>query len=582
MKLSKKVAISTIAVVLSLSVALPSLAATSHWNDNAAKTNISTDWINWKADWESVKNNFEQIALAPGATESSLNFAWYSKAEGQSLISLSTTRNMDNPTEIGGLSEKYKVLNGVTYYSNKVTASRLKPNSVYYYQYYLDGKWSTVRKFETQGTEEFSFLYVGDPQIGASVGQTANGETSAQTAELAARNDAFSWNSTLESAMNANPNVSFMISAGDQINETASDGSAAKDLQQEIEYAGYLSPSLISSLPIATTIGNHDSLTANYKNHFNTPNPFTTEATPSKAGYDYYYTYGNTLFIFLDTNNYNVADHEALIKKATHANPNVTWKIVTFHQDIYGSGADHSDSDGIILRTQLTAMLDKYDIDAVLQGHDHTYSRSYQLSSDSTTHTAYNASVNLKDEATKAEFQQQNLCYKIVSDTLDATNTVVTNPQGVLYMEANSSTGSKFYELIATQQNYIASRSQTWTPSYSVIDVTKDTLTINTYDVSTGNKIDTSYTIKKTNEIATDKITLSKTAISLSVGNTYTLKADLSPADATDVVTFATSNEEVAVVDAKTGVITAKKVGTATITVTSGSVETVCKVTVKK
>ena len=40
------------------------------------------------------------------------------------------------------------------------------------------------------------------------------------------------------------------------------------------------------------------------------------------------------------------------------------------HQDIYGSGLDHSDSDGIILRNQLTPIFDANDIDVVLQGHD--------------------------------------------------------------------------------------------------------------------------------------------------------------------------------------------------------------------
>ena len=28
---------------------------------------------------------------------------------------------------------------------------------------------------------------------------------------------------------------------------------------------------------------------------------------------------------------------------------------------------------GMVLRTQLTPLMDKYDIDVVLQGHDHTY-----------------------------------------------------------------------------------------------------------------------------------------------------------------------------------------------------------------
>lgn len=45
-------------------------------------------------------------------------------------------------------------------------------------------------------------------------------------------------------------------------------------------------------------------------------------------------------------------------------------------------------------------------------------------------------------------------------------------------------------------------------------------------------------------------------------------------------VTYASSNKKVATVNAK-GVITAKKVGTATITVRSGSVVKTCKVTVK-
>ena len=39
-----------------------------------------------------------------------------------------------------------------------------------------------------------------------------------------------------------------------------------------------------------------------------------------------------------------------------------TYGIVVFHQDIYGSGYDHSDSDGMVLRTQLTPLMDKYKI----------------------------------------------------------------------------------------------------------------------------------------------------------------------------------------------------------------------------
>jgi len=51
-------------------------------------------------------------------------------------------------------------------------------------------------------------------------------------------------------------------------------------------------------------------------------------------------------------------------------------------------------------------------------------------------------------------------------------------------MTANSASGSKFYELIPTQQDYIAERSQNWLPSYSVIDMDSDSFSITTYQIT--------------------------------------------------------------------------------------------------
>ena len=82
----------------------------------------------------------------------------------------------------------------------------------------------------------------------------------------------------------------------------------------------------------------------------------------------------------------------------------------------------------------------------------------------------------------------------------------VVNPEGTVYFEANSATGSKYYQLIGTQQNYIAARSQSWRPTYSVIDFTETTLTVKTYDAATNTElvadgnIKTSYTIVKSVE----------------------------------------------------------------------------------
>lgn len=64
-------------------------------------------------------------------------------------------------------------------------------------------------------------------------------------------------------------------------------------------------------------------------------------------------------------------------------------------------------------------------------------------------------------------------------------------------MSSNSATGSKFYELIPQQQDYIAARSQSWRPTYSVIHITKDTFQIDTYDAESGSPIDQTYRIIK-------------------------------------------------------------------------------------
>lgn len=604
MRRTKKLILSATAVCLVGTMAVTSFAATEHWNDNSAKTAVSKEWKNWKVKWEQEKNDYEKIALSPGENETKMNFAWYSKNDKQAKIRISTSSDLtktlekdgantylEDVVEFEGTAKEYKKIDETTYFANKVTASNLKQNTTYYYQYYLDGEWSEASSFTTGETGKFSFLYVGDPQIGASKGQVPTESESSQSAEIAARNDAFSWNKTLTAVTKSHPEVNFMVSAGDQINNTGDDNG------QECEYAGFLSPDAMSELPVAATIGNHDSKFANFQNHFNVPNAYTEEKNATAAGNDYYYSYGSALFIVLNTNNYNCADHEALIQKAIASHPKATWRIVTFHQDIYGSGLDHSDSDGIVLRTQLTTMMDKYKIDVVLQGHDHTYSRSYLLTSDGKNHTAYTSEntkseyTNIKDGnstdanalASKEEFLKENRCYKIS----DKTQGTVTNPKGVLYMEANSSTGSKYYNLISTKQDYIANRSQTWTPTYSVIDVTKDSFTINTYDVNTGSKIDKAFVIKKTDSSKTSKIkvtklTLNKKAVTVKVGKTKALKATIQPANATNKnIVFTSSKKKVATVDQK-GVITGKKVGKATITAKAGTKKAVCSVTVKK
>lgn len=74
-------------------------------------------------------------------------------------------------------------------------------------------------------------------------------------------------------------------------------------------------------------------------------------------------------------------------------------------------------------------------------------------------------------------------------------------------------------------------------------------------------------------------VTLNKSSVSLKVGGTVTLTATVKPDDATDkTVTWSTSDASVATV--VNGVVTAKKIGTATITAKAGEIEATCIITV--
>ena len=532
-------------------------ALAADYNDSSL-TGGSAAWQAWTEGWAALAADYTQVSLTPGADETQVNFAWYSKdADGAAtpVVHFGTDRSNLAVFEGTSAAVDSSLTDGEAYSYNHVTVTGLQPNTTYYYTVEKSGTETEVQTYTTGDFESAQILYVGDPQIGASKGQPQNGEelvADSGAANTAARNDGFAWDRTLDIATAQNPDLDFVISAGDQVNKT---GQA-----KEEEYAGYLAPDALTSLPVATTIGNHDSLNPDYMYHFYNPNQ--TGYGETEAGGDYYYSYGSGLFIVLNTNNYNVAEHEQAIQEAVASDPDAAFRIVTIHQDIYGSGLDHSDTDGMILRTQLTPIFDEYDIDVVLQGHDHTYSRTKLLYGDGQSHGTYEFRLNADGsdydwdnayntqtdeqiplypeegdtagQAAHDAFQADNNCYTIE----DVQGNTVTNPQGTLYMTANSASGSKFYELISSQQDYVAARSQNWLPSYSVINLTADSFSIDTYQITdngTVEKIDDTFTIRKTADVEeTAAVTVDGEAAEVATANvggqTYYRLRDLATA----------------------------------------------------
>lgn len=511
--MKKKISLFLASIMLFSSIVIA--ADNDGWTE-APNTNsaLNGKWEQWCENWEVEKNNWENISLTPGANETELNFAWYSK-DNQGLPKFRWYED-----EILSPSGVYEVKQNTAvpgYKSNKVSVKNVKPNTTYFYSYTIDGTWSEPVEYKTSNSSKnFSFVFFGDPQIGSSNKNIPTGESEALGQDRAVRNDSFNWNDTVEKAYNLNPNISFMVSAGDQIQTRDKKTSSETHLsytENEIEYAGYLSPKLLKQIPVATTIGNHDALSTNYTYHFNNPNSSNLGST--YAGGNYHFSYGDTLFIMLNTNNKNVAEHSLFIKNACMSNKDAKWKIVTLHQDIYGSGEHSNEPEIIELRYGLIPAFEENKIDVVLTGHDHTYSRSYIMKGGSKDDSKFITEEEFEKylEGEKELDSTYSNYLESIEDKNNITSkdTTVYNPDGILYITANSASGSKYYDLVEHQQAYIASRWQEDVPTFSMIDINDNKFTINTYRTDTMEKIDNEFTIIKNNSNISEEISTETT-----------------------------------------------------------------------
>lgn len=488
-------------------------------------------YSNWMTKWNStISKDREQISLSPGSDNSSVNFAWYTKkSAGVQKLKIAENKRLTNAKVYEAEQTKSVTDKDETeYVSNKVTATDLKANTNYYYSYQKDGQWTAPEKYTTDNGSKFSFIFVGDPQIGSSNPEKGTDSDIFYNAQsVAVANDAFNWNTTLSQAMEkTNNKASFVLSSGDQIQSTKKKSPNKAAWGSEIEYSGYLSPDVLKNLPVATTVGNHDADNANYTYHFNTANA-SELGSNGKVGGDYWFKHDNALFIMLNTQDTNVEEHRQFIEQTVAANKDCKWRIVTLHQDIYGS-AEHSNEPEITnLRYQLAPIFEDNKVDVVLTGHDHAYSRTQILKGGHKTteytddefdpmldedmdagenpDTVYTAKENIKADTTDPS-QKAYLNYlnqvmdKDAIQQVTKKGTTVFNPTGILYMTAGSSSGSKYYDLVPRQQSYIANRWQQDVPTYSVIDITDTTFTINTYRTDTEEKIDETFSIAKVNE----------------------------------------------------------------------------------
>lgn len=374
--------------------------------------------------WESIQADETVISLTPGSVQGEIRFAWLSMGNAAVAFMISESSDMT-----GAKLCEVKTSEAVSgYSSNKVTVNGLEEGQTYYYSYTENGVWSEPAAVKIQPDDEFTVLFFSDAQIGRSGDETLE--------EVLVR-DTCGWNYTVNKMLEKYPDAAFAISAGDQFQ-------SADSITQ---MKAYLSPESLRSLPVANTIGNHDDDSSLYSDIFNNPNE-VDEMLASPAGTGYYYLYGDALFITVNSNNSFMFDTANLLEQATQAHPEAKWRVVTMHHNPYS--VTRGDGEFSEERLFFATLFDCYDIDLVLSGHDHIYSR---------TSAMYGGK--------KAD------------------------GEGTVYVQSTSASGSNYDDMNdAALPSFTAAAFDTNIPTYTALDFTESAIIGTTYRTDTDEVID--------------------------------------------------------------------------------------------
>ena len=152
MQKRNKVLAGVLTGALVLSAGPMALAATANYNDSSV-TGGSAAWQDWVKEWETVAADYTKVSLTPGADETQMNFARYSKTErgkaATPVVHFGTDK--DHLTAFTGKAAQVddSLTDGVAYDYNHVTVTGLEANTTYYYTVEKNGVQSEVQEYKT-------------------------------------------------------------------------------------------------------------------------------------------------------------------------------------------------------------------------------------------------------------------------------------------------------------------------------------------------------------------------------------------------------------------------------------------------
>jgi 3',5'-cyclic AMP phosphodiesterase CpdA len=235
-----------------------------------------------------------------------------------------------------------------TAHYHSVTFQDLTPGSVYTYRVGDGTNWSEWYQFRTAAPEDeaFSFVYFGDAQ-----------------------NDVRSmWSRVIREAFRDAPKASFFLHAGDLINRAESDG----EWGEWFDAGDWLN----ATIPVVAIPGNHEQArnedrSRRLSHHWRPTFTFAENGPRGLEETCYTLTYHNMRIVALNSNTLHEEQAEWLDKVL--AENESEWVVCTFHHPIYSTGKGRDNAE---LRALWKPIFDKYQVDLVLQGHDHTYGRT--------------------------------------------------------------------------------------------------------------------------------------------------------------------------------------------------------------
>ncbi len=224
----------------------------------------------------------------------------------------------------------------------------LQPGTKYAYRVGDGTNWSEWFHFKTAAAqnEAFSFIYFGDAQ----------------------NNIRSLWSRVIREAYSDAPKAAFLLHAGDLINTAEADAEWG-------EWCG-AGAWVNAMMPNVAIPGNHEMAkgendSRRVSHHWRPQFEFPLNGPVGLEESCFTIQYHNTLIVGMNSNEQQELQAKWLDKVLAESKSE--WVVCTFHHPIFSTGKDRDNAE---LRALWKPIFDKYKVDLVLQGHDHTYGRT--------------------------------------------------------------------------------------------------------------------------------------------------------------------------------------------------------------